>query len=177
MKKLPVVWLAAAFIITVIFGTIYGSIQQVLRQGANDPQIQLAEDAATQITFGNTPDTSKWPTVNIASSLAPFIVIYDIQGNPTAGSGQLDGHLPSIPKGVLTHADPENKITWQPKDGVRIAAISHAAGNSYVVVGRNLREVENRESQVFLLSAVGWGISEVALLAAFALKRTVKNTK
>jgi hypothetical protein len=39
-------WLPLAVAITILAGLVYATVQQSLRQGANDPQIQLAEDTA-----------------------------------------------------------------------------------------------------------------------------------
>src|SRR5438270_7168527 len=48
-------WLPVALAITVLSGLVYVAVQQDLRQGANDPQIQMAEDAAVQLEAGQQP--------------------------------------------------------------------------------------------------------------------------
>ncbi len=63
-----------------------------------------------------------------------------------------------------------DRITWQPKGSVRIAAVvkHFSADNSadqtgssgFVVVGRNMREVEDRENRMLILV----GAATVALL-------------
>ncbi len=161
-------WLAGLAILTIIFGTIYVVAQQSLRQGANDPQVQLAQDVANQLNEGTFPFPVSNGHVDIAVSLAPFIVVYDKTGKPIQGTGYLEGQLPTIPKGVLDHANSNygNRVTWQPQPGVRIATVTVAAKDYYVMSGRNLREVEKREDQALQLSVLGWLASLVVVVTA-----------
>jgi len=46
MKAALKAWVPLAVVATVMAGMVYGVAQQVLRQSANDPQIQLAGDVA-----------------------------------------------------------------------------------------------------------------------------------
>ena len=156
-------WIPLAFVITALCGLVYVSAQQVLRQSANDPQVQLAEDLATLAGKGVSADqlvpTNK---VDMAASLAPFAIIYDEQGKVLTASVQLDGGVPQVPAGVLDSAKAkgENRLTWQPRPGVRSAiVVSHFSGtpqSGYVLVGRSLREVEVRVQQLELLVLIGW---------------------
>jgi hypothetical protein len=88
-------------------------------------------------------------------------------GWPLASSGRLDGADPVPPQGVLDHAttDAPNVVTWQPRQGVRIATVTARWARGTVMAGRSLREVERREDQVLLLVAAGWA----AMLAALVL--------
>jgi hypothetical protein len=154
-------WLPLAVVIAMANGLIYATAQQVLRQGANDPQIQLAEDGASALAQG-APTDSILPSgmVDLATSLAPFVMVWDDSGKLLAASGQLHGSAPEIPSGILDYAriHGEDRITWQPKTGVRIAAIFvHAQGGSggFVMAGRSLREVEKREDQAKLFALLG----------------------
>jgi hypothetical protein len=169
-KLLP--YISAALILTVLFGTIYFSEQQVLRQDANDPQIQLAEDAASQLNSGASPsDITTGTKVNIQSSLAPFTIVYDNTGHVVAGSGYLQGSIPTLPFGVLaaTTATHEKWITWQPVAGIRDATVIVAADHYYVLSGRSLRQVESRENKVLELSVAGWAVSLVVLFVTLLL--------
>lgn len=163
MKKNFVYWVVASFILVVIFGSIYGVGQFILRAGANDPQVQLAEDAALQIDSGISANTFNTAPVNMENSLAPFVIVYDGQGRTIAGNGYLNGRLATIPKGVLDHAKPSHRITWQPADEVRIAAVVQATSRGYVVSGRNLREAESREDTILILTGIGGLVSELAV--------------
>jgi hypothetical protein len=150
--------LASIAILTIIFGTIYVTSQQVTRSSANDPQIQLAEDTATALDQGATPASLVKGSVNMAGSLAPFVVIYDLSGAPVASNFQLGNTAPRVPIGVLETARGRsyNAVTWQPLPKVRIASVSVAAQNYYVLSGRSLTEVEKREGNLLALAAIGW---------------------
>ncbi len=157
---------------TFIAGTGYLISHQVLRMSANDPQIQLAEDAASRMTEGeNTTDVVPERRVDIASSLAPFVIVYDDSGRPIASSAYLDGSIPAPPRGVFefVRSNHEERVTWQPRPGVRIASVMTRTPRGFVVAGRNMREVEMREALVFKLAAMGWLVASVALTALWLL--------
>ena len=144
-------WLPLAFCLTVLAGLVYGAVQQNFRQGANDPQIQMAEDAAIQLQDGAQAQTVVGgDKVDLSRSLAPFLIVYDATGHVLASSAQLNGAVPDIPTGVFNsvRASGEDRMTWQPQEGVREAAIVTQFGGShpgFVLAGRSLREVEDRE--------------------------------
>lgn len=168
MKKLA--WIGiAAVLISILFASIYLVAQQTLRQNANDPQIQLAEDNAASFTRGSTPsiigDANK---TDIANSLAPFLMIYDNNRQLVVASAVLDGNTPVLPPGVLSNTSEtrENRLTWQPRGGVRIAAVVVKYKNGYILAGRSLREVEIRENDALYMVMIGWLISMLFLIAA-----------
>lgn len=173
MKKL-ILTLSVPLLITIIFGTIYAVAQQSLRQGANDPQIQLAEDAAAQLDGGVQPQHLVSGSVDIASSLAPFIVIYDNDGKAIAATGQLNSELPSVPQGILTAAANRayHTVTWQPEAGVRVAAVTVKAKNYYVLSGRSLKEVEKRADRLLFLTALGWFMAIAGFVVTYAVAYT-----
>ncbi|MFZ2804370.1 MAG: hypothetical protein WA001_04040 [Patescibacteria group bacterium] len=152
---------------------VYIVVQQGLRQSANDPQIQLAEDAATAIEQGKQPsDFLPTQTIDIATSLAPFVTVYDDNGQPVVTSGNLKEAPPTLPAGVLDYvkAHGEDRITWQPQPGVRIAAVITRVTSGlpgYVLAGRSLREVETRESELNIATGVAllacWIVSLLAI--------------
>lgn len=154
---------------------VYAAVQQDLRSGANDPQFQLAEDAAAALDAGAAPSTLVAGTkVDLSRSLAPFLVIFDVSGAVLATDGVLDGHDPVPPQGVLESArlDPPDTVTWQPREGVRIAQVSVRWQGGTVLAGRSLREVERREDQALLIAAAAWlaglvGLAGAALVAAW----------
>ena len=157
---------------TFIAGTGYVISQQVLRMSANDPQIQLAEDAAGRVGSGEeatrvVPDRQ----IDMASSLAPFVIVYDDTGHPVASSARLDARVPAPPRGVLdfVRSNREERVTWQPRPGVRIASVITRTASGFVVAGRNMREVEIREGQVLKLAVIGWIVANCALTALWIL--------
>jgi hypothetical protein len=161
-KNILKVWLPMAAVITLLCGLVYGVVQQSLRQGANDPQIQMAEDAAVALAEGAKPDSVVPSTrVEISTSLAPFMVLYSDAGQPLASSGLLHGVIPLLPPGVLDHTrqNSEDRVSWQPEPGVRVAAVVVAYGGAqpgFVLAGRSLREVEKRESQTGQITGIAW---------------------
>jgi hypothetical protein len=168
-------WVLLSFVATASCGLVYLAVQQSLRQGANDPQIQMAEDAAAASQSG-TPVRVPSGTVNIAESLAPYIVVFDAAGNPVAGNGRLSEALPHLPPGVFSYVGKygEDRFTWQPAPGVREAVVvDRLTGGSvgFVMAGRSLREVEIREHQTLTETEAAWLATVVGLgilCAAFA---------
>ena len=158
---------------TATCGLAYAETQQALRSGANDPQLQLAEDAGARLDAGATPasvvDTGS--AVDLARSLAPFVIVFDAQGRILASDASLDGGQPAPPKGVLEAARPgsPNAVTWQPRDGLRFATVTVAWKGGTVLAGRSLRAVEEREANSELIAGAAWLAMLAALAAASAL--------
>ena len=166
-------FLPVAILATLCCGLVYTAVQQDLRMGANDPQLQLAEDAARALDAGAPALTLVGSTkVDVAVSLAPFIVIFDPVGQVLATDGQLDSHDPVPPRGVLDAArqDPPNAVTWEPRAGVRIASVTVPWHSGTVLAGRSLREVERQEDNILLVAAAAWVvmIGALAVTAFFA---------
>src|SRR5438045_1128517 len=92
---------------------------------------------------------------------------------PSAASGYLDGRTPAVPYGVLTAAKGRDyhMVTWQPAGDVRIAAVTVAAKNYYVLSGRSLKEVEHNEARTMILCAFGLAVSLAALAATWEVSR------
>ncbi len=166
-----------AVVITLLCGLIYTSVQQNYRQTANDPQIQLAEDGAVQIAQGAVPGVILPGTaVDIAHSLAPFVIVYDESGSVLSSNGFLDGVTPATNRGILEAArrHVENRVTWQPAPGVRIAAVvTHVQGGpgGFVLAGRSLREVEHRELSLLLSVCAAWIVMLAGTVASLAVFR------
>lgn len=169
--KLSLIYKAigVSFFITCVCLLIYAGVQQELRLSANDPQIQMAEDVAAKLSMGDIPDRMVPSTlINIAESLSPFIIIFDNSGQPLVSEAILDGKIPHLPQGVFTAVknSGEDRITWQPRVGVRVAAVVvHTTGSNpgFVLAGRSLREVEAREDSIFRIMIVGWFLMECGI--------------
>lgn len=176
MKPL-VPFASAAVILTILFGTIYVTVQQLQRNDADYPQIQMAEDVASGLDKGADPVSFVASSIDFTTDLSPFTVIYDTAGRPVAGSGRLDGHLPTVPIGVLAAArgKPYSRVTWEPKPGARIAAVTVAARQYYVLSGRSLTQVERNETVTLQLTALGWAASLAALAVTFMYHKTTKK--
>lgn len=176
LMKLIILWFPMVMTITVLSGLISVSIRQSIRQAANDPQIEIAEDTAAALTAGIRPQ-SIIPAgkINIAKSLATFLIIYNESGYPLVSSGELDNQIPVPPAEVFKHAaNSQNRITWQPKSGLKIAAVIEPfKGNpsGFVLAGRSLAEIEKREEQIFRMVFWGWLFTSLGTLVWLFLFR------
>jgi hypothetical protein len=162
-------WAPFAFIATVMSGLIFVAVQQDMRTGANDPQIQLAENAASQLKSG-IPANVLVPSSKLdpSTDLSPFVIVYDKSGNVIASQAMIKGKTPNLPSDVFKLAPLEWRFTWQPQSGVRIAAVvtSYQGPNSgYVLAGRSLKEVEVRESNLQFEIEAFWILSLLGSLA------------
>ena len=170
LRRAVAIFLPLAVLATLSCGLVYAEVQQALRSGANDPQYQMAEDAASRLDAGaraaDLVDTSA--TVDAATSLAPFTIIFDSAGRVLASDVRLDGGQPVPPGGVLSAATPgsPNAVTWQPRAGVRIASVTVAWSGGTVLVGRSLRRVEDQEWNSELIAGAAWLVALVALAIA-----------
>jgi hypothetical protein len=175
IKRTLRLWLPLAVVITAMCGLVYVAVQQVLRQTANDPQIQMAEDAAAALESGAAVESVVPPEKTaIEGSLAPFVMVFNDQGEVVGSSAQLHGQVPRLPTGVLDYvrSHGEDRVTWQPEPGVRIAAVivrSQGAQPGFVLAGRSLREVEVREDNAQLEAAAAWFVTMAVSLAAVIL--------
>ena len=167
-----------AIAIVAMSGLVYLIVQQVLRQEANDPQIQLSEDLAASLSSGQAPSGGlPAQQVEISTSLAPFVMVFDDAGKVLASNALLDGATPQYPAGVLDYVRQhgQDRVTWQPREGVRQATVvtrfSGPAGSGFVMAGRSLREVEERETFTLLACAVACvlTLAATAALTAFLL--------
>lgn len=162
MKTMLKYWLFTAIIVTGLCGLLYATVQQVLRQDANDPQIQMAEDSAVKLANGQqVQNVVPSENIDIANSLAPYIIVFDVNGKPVASSGQLNGQSPTIPAGVFDYVrhNGEDRFTWQPRPSIRSAiVVTQVKGPhpGFVLAGRSLREVEKREDDTMQVVLLGW---------------------
>ena len=171
--------LAPALVLTVACGLAYGEAQQVLRSTANDPQEQLAGDGARALDSGAPPASLVAPgsaaasaagpgTVDVVTGLAPFLAVYDGSGAVLATNGSLDGAAPVPPAGVLASARSSGRdaVTWQPRAGVRIAAVVVGWRGGTVLAGRSLRLTEEREDHALVIAVLAWLVGMAGLVVA-----------
>lgn len=173
-------WLPLAFVVTVIIGFVFIGLQQHIRQEADYPQVQLAQDIATDLFRNQNPSVSLVASVDIEKSLAPFVILYDSNGKAVEGTGKLNGALAQIPSGILEHTrnKTEHRQTWQPTKAARIATVIRYYQNSqqagFVLAGRNMREVEKQMSSLLFLIAITWAS---ALIGSLGLIITISRIK
>jgi hypothetical protein len=147
-------------------------VQQDIRQSANDPQIQDAEDIAQSLSLGAPADEIIPPgqTADISTSLDPFVIIYSATGTVIESSAVLNDATPTLPSGVFTDVTQhgEDRITWQPGSDVRIAAVIEKFGGQtpgFILVGRSIREVEDRESNIGNIALFAWLAGLIVMFA------------
>jgi hypothetical protein len=164
MFQIIKVWLPLAIAAAGLCGLAYLLVQQSLRMSANDPQIQMAEDAAAALNSGASAE-SVLPAekVELTASLAPFLIVYNDSGKLLASSATLHGAAPVYPSGVLDYVRQhgEDRVTWQPESGIRMATVVTRYDKGFVMAGRSLREVEIRVDNIGKLTTL-------ALLAIWA---------
>ncbi len=173
LKKIFLAWFPFACLMTLFALLAYVLVQQDLRQSANDPQIQMAEDNISPASL---------PAIDISQSLAPFVIIFDDNGKPIASSGTLNGATPVPPAGVFdyvrtsgggnlrpTDVFGEDRFTWEPESGVRVAAVVVRQGSDFILAGRNIREVERREDRAVLTTLAAWLVGVVGLFVVEVL--------
>ncbi|HEX4577366.1 MAG TPA: hypothetical protein VH117_08440 [Edaphobacter sp.] len=167
--------LTIGLILTLMGGSASLTFQQMLRRGANQPQIQMAASYASQIASGVRPNVAIPPNnVDLEQSLEPFAIFYDDQGVPLAANGYLNKAIPSPPPGVFSYLRTHgtDTVTWQPQPNVRIAAVMHRVPGptpGFILAGRSLRLVEEQESLFWRVVFMGWFMLVFLLVAGAAL--------
>lgn len=190
MKAAFKAWLPLAVLATFMAGTVCMVAHQVLRQSANDPQIQLAEDWVDQIVGGTDPNRlNLGPFIDPARSLAPFGIVYNQDGNIIASSVSAPSTM-TQPHGVFDTVDAAStkdaRYTWQPATGERYAVVLKRASlqdkSYYVLAGRNLEQVEARMWRLVWQVIAAWVVTLGAIaitqnlhLVGRAVRRTTKR--
>lgn len=169
--KILLSWLPLAIVTTILAGTLYITVQQNYRLSANDPQIQMAEDGANELSHEGTVILPN-KIVEISQSLAPYIMVFDQNGKQMSSSALLHNKQPELPVGVFSSAKQkmESRFTWEPEAGVRQAVVlRYVAQKGYVLAGRSLKEVESREEMLLGYVFFGWITSLFGSLIAVTL--------
>ena len=149
---------------------LYAIPQHVLRSGLNDPQIQMAGDLAIILDRYGVNDglrqgallaSGLGTNIDMERSLSPFLMVFNDAGQLLGTNARLDGQAPIPPKGVFDYVrrHGEERVTWQPQRGVRIAAVVVRVKGpqpGFVLAGRNMREVEARISDVRMMAGLTW---------------------
>src|SRR2546421_254331 len=113
---------------TVVSFAIYASVQQTYRSNANDPQIKAAQTISNVMDQGVPADsiTGQGDQVDLEKSLSLFISIFDKDGKLVSSTGKLGQDSPTPPSGMFDYlrAHGQERFTWEPQKGVRIAAVA-----------------------------------------------------
>ena len=171
---------ALGLILTLMGGASSLVFQQMLRRGANQPQIQMAGSYVSQLAYGGRPeDVIPAGAVDLQQSLEPFVIFYNDAGTPVRASGYLNGSIPAPPPGVFqyvrTHGSEE--VTWQPQPGVRIASVERrvtGANPGFVLTGRSLRVVEEQEVLFWKIVFGAWFVLVAVLVGGAMLLARIR---
>jgi hypothetical protein len=172
------VWLPLGAAVTLMAGLIYLIDQQQIRLEGNNPQVQMAEDAAAALSAGKTGNALlSTEKVEISQSLAPYLMVYDAGGNQLVGNAVLHGAVPSIPPGIFdsVRKNGEDRVTWQPEVGVRQAAVIvpvNGGAGGFVLAGRSMRELEALEDSQLLRVELGGLVTLAVTLVLAAILET-----
>jgi hypothetical protein len=160
-------WVQLAALATATSLLVYLAVQQVGRQTANDPQLQIARDASAGLTAGQSASAIVGTSeVDIGRSLSPWITVLDEKGAILSSSARLHGSARTVPPGVLetTRRIGEERVTWQPESGVRMATVVvHNPKGGFVIAGRSLEESEARTAAYGRLILFGWFATLIGL--------------
>lgn len=182
--KIFIKWLPFAVVTTFLCGLIYLAVQQDIRISANDPQIQIAQDIAQALSHNVPPEQIVGQNqTDISKSLDTYVIILDTKGKVLASSASINGTTPTLPAQLFTDLNKqsqEKRFTWQTKEGVRSAVVVVPfQGNikGYLLVGRNIKEIEIRERNLELQVGSAWLVTLLATFGAVALQEMLSKKK
>jgi hypothetical protein len=164
-------WIGALSILIVVTATTFGVMQQSERQGANDGPLRLATQVSSELARGSSTTIDRLPRVDLSNSLAPFVVVFGVDGKPSSGNGYLNGALAEPPSGVIREVRKagEGSVTWQPATGLRFATVSIRSGDRVVMAAQSLAPSEHRTDAIGALVAVGGLGAALILVLTFAV--------
>jgi hypothetical protein len=166
-------WLAAAIITTLVFGSVYVTLQQFGRHSANAAP---AAAAAAQVQqMGSAPSAGPRPELTADSGV--FVIVFGEDNKPAFSTVMLHGELPVVPAGVLETARAlgSDHVTWQPEQGLRMAVVARQAPGGVVVAGQSLTPFEDGDRMSQLILASGWAASMAVLAAAYAATGLIRR--
>lgn len=171
-----VIFVTLVLLITVIFGAIFGTGQQVLRGDSDYPQVEVVQQVQGIIEQGVPLDVivNSEEAINLEESMSLFVMIFDKDKNLVSSSAKIGEQSPTPPSESfdIAKSKGENKFTWQPQDGVRLAAVLKPVGDkAFVLAGKSLKETDKRVQTLGVFTLIGWAVSIVlALLLTLAIK-------
>jgi hypothetical protein len=165
-------WIACVLLATLGAGVLWLSHGLALRSGGDRLPLRLAARAAGQLASGSPPGGVLPPAVNMASSPAAFVMVFDSSHHVLASSGRLGGRIPQLPGGVLSFAAAhgEDRITWEPAPGLREAAVIEPYGGprpGFILAAQSLQVISRQQLSVIWGIAGGWlAVLAISLAAA-----------
>jgi hypothetical protein len=157
------------------------TLQGALRGAADQPQIQMAQNYASEIASGQRiADQLPAGHLDLATSLEPFTILYDVDGRPLQSSGYLDEAIPSPPAGVFAYlrGHATDRFTWQPRPGLRIAAVAQrvdGAHPGFLLVGRSMTLVQQQANALRRGTFITWFALMALLIGGAAFLSRIQN--
>ncbi|HEY6278001.1 MAG TPA: hypothetical protein VIX86_16905 [Streptosporangiaceae bacterium] len=150
-------WTAVVLLLTLAAGVAWLGTGLSLRAGADRQPLRLAALAARQLATGSPPGSVLPPSIGLAASPGPFLMVFDRRYHLLASSGRLGSRAPVLPSGVFAWAAQhgQDRVTWEPQPGLREATVVEPYGGphpGFVVAAQSLGSVSG------LQLAFGWGI-------------------
>lgn len=155
---------------------VYGVGQQAARRAIDDGPRALLQQTRAMLAAEVPPSVAAArPTVDLATSDAPFVIIYDAEHSVLSSSATISGSVPHLPPGVLDEASArgEDRVTWQPAAAVREAVVAgpwqSATARGVVVAGISLAATEDRTAKLRNWVGLAWLLVELALTATLTV--------
>lgn len=165
--KRTIGWLAAAVVVTLVFGSLYITFQQSGRRSAN---VAPAAAAAAQVQLLGSTSFPMVPRIELTPDSGVFVIVYGPDNKPETGTATLHGALPAVPSGVLDAARTSGAdiVTWQPEPGLRMAVVARSSAGKVIVAGQSLAPYEATDRLIMVFLALGWLGCVLVLGAGFA---------
>lgn len=159
-------WLVAVVIVTIVFGTVYLTLQHTGRQAVNDAPAAAAAAQIQQID-----SYPAGPRLELTKDSGTFIIVYGEDNKPVFTTVTLHGEAPNLPVGVLdtTRTAGADAVTWQPEPALRMAVVTRQVSGKVVVAGQSLTLFESSDKATQLILTVGWFTSMLVLGAGYAV--------
>jgi hypothetical protein len=161
-------WLAIVGVATLVLGASYTMVQQSTRLSADDLPLTTAQVAKQELQSGSdTKDIVPTLKTNLRTDTSVFMIITDSSQHVLASSALLEGQTPLPPQGVFsfTNSHGNDRFTWQPTSGVRLATRVTKYGQSpndgFIITGQSLKPFEDRIQTYTWIALAAW----LALLA------------
>jgi hypothetical protein len=144
--------------------------------------VQTAEDTVALLQKGVSPENLTTDrSVDIRTSIAPFVIVYDKDGKVVTGNGTLSGQVPTPPHGVFENIGFWHwGHSWQPDTDVRVdvAIIPYTStySSGYVLGGRNMHLMEDHILHIGLLVLQAWIVLLIATFLAKAFAQSLFRT-
>lgn len=174
--RTAIIFTALALVVTIIFGAIFGTGQQILRSQAEQEQVRGVRQVESVVQQGIPLNLiiSSEEAVEMKDSLELFAMTFDANRQVLGTTAKLGEETPTPPENAFTEAKAtgEHRFTWEPQEGVRIAAVLKPIGDQgFILAGRSLSETEKLVETLAWCTIIGWAACMLlVLLLTFALK-------